>query len=152
MPQNPHPNYPRITPSFAYQNPGNAIEWLEKVFGFQVRLKLPGPDGTIVHAELEIFGGLIMVGPSQSCHENFVSPLETGGKVTQGIYIYVEDVDAHFANSKANGAQILSEPQDMFYGDRKYEVFDCEGHLWTFTQHVRDVSDQEMQAAMEQHL
>jgi len=150
MPKNPPDKYPRITPSFAYKDANAAIEWLEKAFGFQTRMKIPGPGGVIVHAELEVQDSLIMLGPSQACHEHFVSPQETGGKVTQGTYIYVDDVDAHFENAKAAGAKILSEPEDMFYGDRKYEVFDLEGHLWTFTQHVRDVSDEEMMAALEQ--
>lgn len=150
MPQNPPEKYPRITTSFAYQDSNVAIDWLEKAFGFKTRMKLPGPDGVIMHAEMEIYDGLIMVGPSQSCHEYFVSPKLVDGKVTQGTYIFVDDVDAHYEKAKAAGAKILSELEDMFYGDRKYEVCDLEGHIWTFAENVKDVSEEEMMAAMEQ--
>ena len=150
MPQNPPEKYPRITSSYACEDPNAAVDWLETAFGFTMRMKLPGPGGVIMHAELAIHDGLIMVGPSQSCHEHFVSPKQVDGKVTQGTYIFVDNVNAHFETAKAAGAKILSEPEDMFYGDRKYEVYDLEGHIWTFAQHVKDVSEEEMMAAMEQ--
>lgn len=149
MPQNPPEKYPKITSSYAYADPNAAVEWLEKAFGFTTRMKLPGPDGVIMHAEMELYDGLIVVGPSQSCNEHFVSPKQVNGKVTQGCYIYVDDVDAHFETAKAAGAKIMSEPEDMFYGDRKYEVFDFEGHIWTFAQNVKDVTEEEMMAAVD---
>jgi uncharacterized glyoxalase superfamily protein PhnB len=55
------------------------------------------------------------------------------------VYVYVDDVDAHFARAKAAGASILEEPTDQFYGDRRYIARDLEGHEWTFATHVRDV-------------
>ena len=56
------------------------------------------------------------------------------------MFCYVDDVDAHFARAKGEGADVLTEPEIQFYGDRNYRVLDLEGHCWVFGQHVEDVS------------
>ena len=66
------------------------------------------------------------------------------GGATQLVYVYVDDVDKHFATAKAAGAGILGEPSDQFYGDRTYGAEDPEGHQWSFAQHVRDVAPEDM--------
>ena len=66
------------------------------------------------------------------------------GAATQLVYVYVDDVDKHFATAKAAGAGVLSEPADQFYGDRTYSAEDPEGHQWSFAQHVRDVAPEDM--------
>ena len=53
---------------------------------------------------------------------------------------YVDDIDAHFARAQAAGTKIISPPADQFWGDRRYEAEDPEGHLWSFHEHLRDVS------------
>ena len=70
--------------------------------------------------------------------------------MTSGLYIYVDDVDAHCEHARAAGATIVKEPEDQFYGDRHYTAQDPEGHQWVFGQHVCDVSDEECLQAMEQ--
>jgi len=67
-----------------------------------------------------------------------------GPEPAQLVYVYVDDVDKHFAVAKAAGAHILSEPADQFYGDRAYGAEDPEGHQWSFAQHVRDVAPEDM--------
>ena len=61
--------------------------------------------------------------------------------------IYVDDVDAHYEHARAAGAEIAEEIADQFYGDRNYRTVDPEGHHWIFTQHIRDVSPEELKAA-----
>ena len=59
--------------------------------------------------------------------------------MTVGAHVYVDGVDAHFEHARAAGAEILAEPADQEYGDRRYAATDPEGHHWFFAQHVRDV-------------
>jgi uncharacterized glyoxalase superfamily protein PhnB len=138
MPKNPPENMPRVTPAVFYDDPAAALDWLAKAFGFKTRLSVPGPEGKIVHAEMQIADGVIMLGPA-SMRAEWKSPRSLGGAITQSIYVYVDDVDAHFARACDAGAKIISEPKDQFYGDRNYEVQDHEGHRWVFGQHIKDV-------------
>lgn len=144
MVKNPPENMPRITPALAYDDPKAALDWLEKAFGFKTRLAVPGPDGGIVHSEVEVADGLIMVGPA-AAFENWKSPQSIGGSTTQSCYVFVGDVDAHYAHAKESGAEIIEELQDQFYGARTYRARDLEGHFWVFAQQVKDVSPDEFQ-------
>jgi uncharacterized glyoxalase superfamily protein PhnB len=143
MPQNPPEGFPRVTPYLLYRDADAAIDFLTSAFGFTERVRMRGEDGKTNHAELDLEGGIVMLGHPG---DDFKNPNELGGR-TQIVYIYVDDVDGHFAHAKANGADIQREPEDQFYGDRTYSVHDPEGHSWSFATHVRDVSPEEMQAA-----
>lgn len=140
MVQNPPENMPRITPYLLYQDVESALTWLSNAFGFRERLRFPGPDGKIAHAEMEHEDGLIMMGCPGPDYRN---PKQLG-QVTQHNYIYVDNVDQHYAHAKAAGATIIEEPEDQFYGDRRYGAEDLEGHQWYFAQHVRDVAPEDM--------
>ena len=140
MPANPPENMPRITPYLYYEDVSKALGWLGQAFGFRERLRMPGPDGIVSHAEIELADGVVMLGRPGADYRN---PKHLGG-VTQNIYVYVDDVDKHFERAKRAGAAILSEPQDQFYGDRRYGVEDLEGHHWFFAQHIRDVALEDM--------
>jgi PhnB protein len=142
MVANPPENMPRITPYLHYRDPGAAIEWLSKAFGLQVRFTMPDTKGGIMHAEMNLHDGVVMLGQASPEHGS-KSPLDLDG-VNQGLYVYVDDVDAHFRRSKEAGARILMPPEDMFWGDRMYSAADLEGHQWSFGQHVRDVPPEEM--------
>ncbi len=143
---NPPPaDMPRITPNVPYEDLGKALDWLERAFGFQRRMVMPGDDGSIEHAEMHVEDSVVMFSPIG--HGDFWrAPSEVGG-VTQSLYIYVDDVDAHCARARAAGATISSEPETMFWGDRTYVAVDLEGHRWAFATHVRDVSHEEMKAS-----
>ena len=114
--QNPPANMPRITPGVYYNDSAAGLAFLENAFGFKARCKYPGPDGQIMHSELELADGLIFVGTA--CEENRSSPANLNGQTTIGLYIYVDDVDAHCETARAAGAEITAEPADQFYGDR----------------------------------
>ncbi len=147
MPTNPPENTPRITPYLLYEDVAGAIGWLTTAFGFRESMRLPGPDGRIAHAEMRLADGLIMMGCPGPRYQN---PKRLG-QVTQHLYVYVDDVDAHFERARKTGAKIVEEPKDQFYGDRRYGAEDPEGHCWFFAQHVRDVSSKEMQASAQQN-
>ncbi|MGD0526681.1 MAG: VOC family protein [Polyangiaceae bacterium] len=126
--------WPQITPTLLYEDSKTAVDWLEKAFGFIARLKVPGEHGQIVHSELTLGTGVIMVGSvswSPSAGGRFVSPKSNGGKVTQSLFVFVDDLDAHYACAKAAGATIVQEIQSG-YGFRRYRALDHEGHEWCF--------------------
>ena len=140
MPANPPKDMTRVTPYLLYEDVAAALEWLAKAFGFRERMRLPGPDGKIAHAEMVLADGLIMMGCPGPTYQN---PKRVG-HVTQHLYVYVDDVDAHCGQARRAGAAVFEEPQDQFYGDRRYGAADQEGHHWYFAQHVRDVGLEEM--------
>jgi PhnB protein len=140
---NPPANTPRITPYLLYEDVGGAIDFLGKAFGFKESMRLPGPGGKIAHAEMRLADGMIMLGCPSPDYKN---PKHLG-QATQNLYVYVDDVDAHYDRARKSNAKILQEPTTEFYGDRRYGAVDPEGHCWYFAQHVRDVSPEEMAAS-----
>ncbi|HKE19886.1 MAG TPA: VOC family protein [Kofleriaceae bacterium] len=140
-------DWPRISSSVFYADAAAAIDWLCRAFGFEVRLKVEGEGGRIEHSELMFGEGLIMVGQEgegpQPEHRQMVSPRSTGGANTHVLCVVVDDVDAHCARARAEGAEIFREPQTSDYGseyasDRSYGARDPEGHMWFFMHRVRD--------------
>jgi uncharacterized glyoxalase superfamily protein PhnB len=141
MAVNPIPEGPRITPYLLYEDVAGALKWLSRAFGFEeYGQRFHGPDGEVNHAAMKFGDGVIMMGyPGPE----YKSPKRLG-QATQQLYIYVEDVDRHFDHARKAGATILEEPEDQFYGDRRYGATDPEGHQWYFAQHVRDVAPEDM--------
>ena len=141
MPANPPEDMNRITPYLFYEDVSAALEWLSNAFGFSERMRMPGPEGIVVHAEMELADGVIMMGHPGP---DYTSPAREG-HVHQLQYVYVDDVDKHFEQARAAGARIIDEPEDQFYGDRRYTVEDLEGHQWNFAQRVRDVAPEALE-------
>jgi len=135
MVRNPPAHFPRVTPYLLYEDVPGALDWLSKAFGFTERLRFTGADGTVNHAEMQLGDGVIMMGDAGDAYRN---PKRVGA-VTVQIHVYVDDVDAHFERAKAAGAEIRRELRDEEYGDRRYDAYDLEGHLWSFAEHVKDV-------------
>ena len=143
MPKNPPENMPRITPYLYYEDVLSALDWLARAFSFRERLRMPGADGRIMHAEMGFADGVIMMGHPGPKYRN---PKRLG-QATQNLYVYVDDADKHSEQAKEAGAKILQEPKDQFYGDRTYGAEDPEGHQWYFGQHTRDVTPEDMKAS-----
>ena len=140
-------NFPRITSGVTYRDAAPMIDWLCDAFGFAVRLKVESEPGRIKHAELTYGDGLIMVGeeefgPDARWGVDRRSPVAIGGSNTQGLMVYVDDIDAHCARDRTGGAKVVDEIALHDYGegywaDRSYGALDPEGHLWWFSQRVR---------------
>jgi len=141
MPKNPPEDMPRISPYLLYEDVSASLAWLTETFGLKERMRMSGPDGSVAHAEMTFADGVVMMGCPGPEYQN---PGHIG-HVTQSLYVYVDDVDKHYEHAKAAGATILAEPEDQFYGDRRYGAEDREGHQWFFAQHVRDVSPEDME-------
>lgn len=125
-----------ISPGLRYRDAPKAIDWLCRAFGFQKHLVVPNDDGTIAHAQLTFGNGMIMLGSAGKhgeTYDDLVKPAsESGAPPTQGLYVIVEDADAHLARARAAGAEILIDVQDEHYGGRDYTCRDLEGNVWTF--------------------
>jgi uncharacterized glyoxalase superfamily protein PhnB len=123
-----------LIPGHRYRNAPAAIEWLEKVFGFERKAVHEGPNGTIAHAELTLGNGMIMLGSGKDdgTHRDFKSPDEVGGVETCMLYIVVPDADAAHARAVAAGANVTTPLHDTPYssGSREFAVKDPEGHTW----------------------
>jgi uncharacterized glyoxalase superfamily protein PhnB len=143
MVANPPKDMPRITPHLFYDDVAAAIDWLVEAFGFKVRLRMTDQEGLVVHGDLEVADSLVMIGLTAE-NEAWESPQSLGGRVSQRLYIFVDDVDAHCERARSAGARILYGPGDQFYGDRVYECVDPEGHRWKFAQHLRDVDPKDL--------
>ena len=119
-----------LFPSLSYDDAPAAIEWLCRAFGFTRRLVVPGNDGAIMHSELSLGPGVIMVSSSRP-DAGRVSPRSLPA-VNQSVCVWVEDPDSHHARATAEGAVILQELKDEEYGSRGYMAKDPEGNHWYF--------------------
>jgi uncharacterized glyoxalase superfamily protein PhnB len=126
MPQNP----PTIYPAISYREPRAAMEFLTKAFGFEELLVVPGENGAIVHAELNLGPAVVMLG-SVRPEMGLASPRDLPG-VNQTLYVAIDDVDAHYQRAQDAGAEITRELADTDYGSREYGAKDPEGHHWYF--------------------
>ena len=122
-----------VVPVLVYPNVETAIDWLTGAFGFVERLRAPGPDGAISHAQLNVADGAIMIGGP------FQLPQDA---VPRYVLIHVDDVDAHYERARRFGARIVQPPQDMPFGERQYSAVDLAGYGWTFSQSIADVAPQ----------
>ncbi len=109
---------PNVYPFTRYADANGAIEWLSRVFGFEERVTYRGDEGEVHHAEMHLGPGIFMFGE--------------GDPSEQGVYVAVDDVDAHYARAKEAGAEIVREIEDTPYDSREYTARDLEGHLWSF--------------------
>jgi uncharacterized glyoxalase superfamily protein PhnB len=121
-----------IFPGHLYRNASAAIDWLCRVFGFERHAVHEGENGVILHAELTLGNGMILLGSGKDDEHGrrFKSPAELGGIETRSVYIVVPDADAAHARAVAAGALVTTPLHDTPYGSRDFTVKDPEGHSW----------------------
>ncbi len=139
-------SYPRVTPYLIVDDASAAIDFYSSVLGAEERMRMPGPDDRVGHAELCIGDSMIMLAdefPDMGAR----SPKSIGGSPVT-IHVYVDDVDATIALAVKAGATITRPVEDKFYGDRGGEFLDPYGHRWSVASHIEDLSPAEMQLRM----
>ena len=137
---------PTFCPRVAYKDRRSAVEWLEKAFGFQTTMLATDREGRVVHAEMKFGNGLIQIG---SEWESIKAPNSVDGVNTQNICVQIDSgIDGHCARVRAAGGKIIQEPSDQFHGDRTYRVVDPQGHVWTFSQKLREPTLAELEKAI----
>jgi PhnB protein len=134
-------NYHSITPNLVCRNASLAIDFYKTVFGATERVRMPGPGGTVLHAELKIGDSIIFIGEPMT---KMPAAPEPGATNPMSIYLYVEDVDAVFSRAIAGGARVDAPLQDMFWGDRSGRITDPFGQQWGIATHKEDVAPEEM--------
>ncbi len=114
------------------------IEFLQKAFDARLIMRMDGPGGRVMHAEVRIGDSIVMMG-------------EPGGPWQPrpcNLYLYVNDCDAAYRSAVQAGAKSLQEPQDQFYGDRSAAIEDPSGNNWWIATHVEDVTPDELRQRM----
>ncbi|MDX2761042.1 VOC family protein [Streptomyces europaeiscabiei] len=134
---------PRVTPYICVDGAAAGIDFYVAVLGATERMRMASPDGKIHHAELQIGNSVVMVA-DEFPELGFRGPKALGGTPVH-LYVYVEDVDAVFAEAVTRGATELTAVKDEFYGDRVGQFEDPFGHRWHVASHVEDISPEEME-------
>lgn len=138
--------YTTATPYLTIRGAAKAIDFYKQAFGAKELFRMPGPEGKIVHAEILIGNSHVMLSDESSATET-KAPQTLNG-TTQGIFLYVEDVDSWFKQAAKAGAKESMPLQDMFWGDRFGKLTDPFGHKWMLASHIEDVSPEEMENRM----
>jgi PhnB protein len=136
-----------VTPHLVCAGAADAIEFYKKAFSAVEMGRMAGPQGKLLHGAIRIGDSTVMLADEFPDWGSFGPKSLKGSPVT--IHIYVEDVDAFVARAAAAGAKITMPLQDMFWGDRYCKLEDPFGHQWSVGTHVRDVSPDEMQQAVQ---
>lgn len=134
--------YRTVTPMLSVRDAAGAIDFYKRALNAQERFRMPGPDGKVAHAELQIGDSVIMLGeedPSRGC----ASPASLKGTPVT-FYLYLPDVDAAFKRATGAGATVRMAVSNMFWGDRYGEVEDPFGYRWGLATHVEDLTPEEI--------
>jgi PhnB protein len=141
-------NYRRVTPCLVVRGAATALTFYADVFGAEERMRFPGPDGAVAHAEIQIGDAVVIVEDEDPRRGTQAPP--AGGLPGCAVFqfIYVADVDAVVARAVELGATLQRAPEDQFYGDRDAFIVDPFGHAWTVASHVEDVGPDELNRRM----
>jgi PhnB protein len=134
--------YHTLTPYLAVEDAARAIEFYKDAFGADEIHRMPGPDGSIAHAELQIGDSKVML--SDPFPQSNVRPPSERGGPTASVFMYVDDADAVFEQAQTAGATVAMPLEDMFWGDRFGSLTDPFGHVWSVATHIEDVPEAEM--------
>jgi PhnB protein len=143
MAANPIPEgYHSLQIYLAVEDAAKAIDFYKEAFGAEETIRMPGPDGSVAHAELQIGDSKLML--SDPFPQSNVRPPSERGGPTASIFMYVDDVDATFEQAQRAGATVVSELEDMFWGDRFGTLADPFGQVWSVATRKEDLSEEEI--------
>jgi len=138
--------YHSVTPYLFIKGAASAIDYYKSAFGAKERMRMPGPNNRVMHAELQIGDSIIMLA-DENPQMGATSPQTAGGS-SNSLHVYVEDVDAVTQKAVQAGAKLVRDIKDEFYGDRTSTISDPFGQIWSIATHIEDVSPQEMKKRM----
>jgi len=136
-----------VTPHLVCAGAADAIEFYKKAFNAVEEVRLPGPQGRLMHAMIRIEGSAVMLVDEMPEWGAFGPKSLKGSPVT--IHLFVENVDAFVKRAVAAGAKITMPVADQFWGDRYGKLEDPFGHHWSVATHKRDLTPAELQQAMQ---
>jgi PhnB protein len=128
---------------------GKALDFYKTALGAEEVCRVPGPDGRLMHAAMKLGGTMVFLADDfpEHCGGKASSPKALGGTPVT-LHQFVRDCDAAVKRAADAGATVVMPPADMFWGDRYAVVADPFGHSWSFATHIKDVSPEELGAAM----
>jgi PhnB protein len=138
--------YHSVQPYLHIRGAAQAIEFYKQAFGATEIMRMPLADGRLGHADIRIGDSVVMLAdeaPERGIH----GPAHYGG-APMTLMFYTEDCDAIYQKAIGAGSKSLREPTDQFYGDRMAGIEDPFGFQWYIATHVKDLSPEEMKAAM----
>ena len=134
-----------LIPHLVCANTQDAIAFYQRAFDATEQMRLPTPDGRVMHAMVEIGGASVMLADEfPQCGS--ASPHKLGGTAVT-LHLNVDDADALVDRAVAAGAKLILPVQDMFWGDRYGVIEDPAGHRWSIATHVRDLSPEQIAEA-----
>lgn len=135
-----------LAPHLVCAGAAKAIEFYKKAFGAEEQMRLPGQGGKLIHAAITINGATVMLTDEMPEWQS-LGPIALKGTPVS-IHLNVPDVDAAFKRAVDAGAKVTMPVADMFWGDRYGVVTDPFGHKWSLATHQRDMTVDEIKAAM----
>lgn len=140
---------PALSPHLVVDNAAAAIDFYVKAFDAVELGRVPGPDGRLIHAALQINGFTVMLNDDfpEMCNGQSMTPKALGGTPVT-IHLTVTDVETKFQRAIDAGATVVMPLEDQFWGDRYGVLADPFGHNWSLGQPVREVSMEELREAM----
>ena len=142
---------PAVSPYLIVDDAAAAIDFYVAAFGADELGRVPGPDGKLVNAALRINGSVVMLNddfPEMTGGKSMTPKALGGTPVT--IHLTVTDVESQFQRAVDAGATVVAPLEDQFWGDRYGVLCDPFGHVWSMGQPMREVSSEEIAAAMAQ--
>jgi PhnB protein len=140
--------YPPLIPYLMVKGAARAIEFYTSILGGKERMRMPGPNGSVGHAEIELGSSVLMLAdemPGAPPAPTAASPVSS-----PGLCLYVKDVDPTFQRALEAGSKELRPIRNQFYGDRSGTLVDPFGYTWTLATHIEDVPPAEMERRMAQ--
>ena len=138
------PGMHSVTPHLVCAGAADAIEFYKKAFNAQEYGRVPGPDGRLMHALINIGDSMVMLVDEYPEYGSLGPKARNGTSVT--LHMYVEDADKQFKQALDAGCTVQMPLDDMFWGDRYGVVQDPFGHMWSIATHIRDASPEEIMA------
>ncbi len=132
--------YHTVTPLLSVKGAARLIDFMKKAFGATENYRFPGPDGSVMHAELKIGDSIVMLGEAMK----EAPPMPTA------LYLYVSDADATYRKALDAGGESVGAPANMFWGDRVATIKDFAGNKWWIATHVEEVSANEVERRAQQ--
>ena len=139
-----------VSPHLVCDGAAAAVEFYKKAFGAVELMRLPAPNGKLMHASVRIGDSRVMLVDENPQWKIFGPKTLKGTPVT--IHLQVEDADALFERAVTAGAQVIMPLEDMFWGDRYGIVADPFGHHWSIATHQRDLTPEQIQAAVPEQM
>ena len=143
------PGYHTLVPHLVIKGASQAIDFYKKAFGAEEVMRIPTPDGKLLHSELKIGDSRLFMADEMPMDGCTKSPQTLGGSPVV-LHLWSENADATFNTAVKAGAKVIMPMWDAFWGDRYGQVLDPFGHVWSIATHMKDLTADQIRKAGEE--